>query len=74
MNLLAQFDRKVRDEADLLQFEREIARRADLLAAARGGPSSQQEDVECWLEAERQILQGSFSWIRPARARPLRAA
>jgi hypothetical protein len=74
MNLLAQFDRKVRAEADLLQFEREIARRADLLAAARGGPSSQQDDVECWLEAERQILHGSFSWIRPVQPRRLQAA
>lgn len=74
MNLLAQFDRKVRDEADVLQLALEIARRADLLAAARGAPRRHQDDVECWLEAERQILNGTFSWIRPVRGRRLQAA
>ncbi len=74
MNLLAQFDRKVRDESDLLGLEQEIARRADVLATARSDRVGRQADVECWLEAERQILQGTFSLLRPARTRRLQAA
>jgi hypothetical protein len=55
MNTVEQIDDAViRD--DLLQLELQIARRADRLAQSRGNRCSEEDDLICWQEAEREVL------------------
>jgi hypothetical protein len=43
-------------ENRLVQLHVEIARRADQLAQRQRGPRSREIDLQCWLEAEREVL------------------
>ena len=56
MNTPMLFADCVRDHADLLLLEINIARRADELSQLRGPSCNWHDDVECWLEAEREML------------------
>lgn len=43
-------------EDKLVQLNLLIAQRADELARERHGPHDRDADLQCWLEAEREIL------------------
>ena len=47
---------KVTTETDLTQLQLQIARRADELARAKVGRCEEKSDLDCWLQAEREIL------------------
>jgi hypothetical protein len=43
-------------EDELAQLHLEIAKRADEIAARRGGARDPQSSLECWLQAENEVL------------------
>jgi hypothetical protein len=43
-------------ETDLTQLQLQIARRADELARANVGRLKESNDLDCWLQAEREII------------------
>ncbi len=40
----------------IVQWHVQIARRADELARGLTGPHDREADLQCWLEAEREVL------------------
>lgn len=56
MNTAELIEYAVSPEADLLQLQLEIARRADELAQSRASNDGGNDDRNCWLEAEKEVL------------------
>ena len=56
MNTAELMDDALSPDDGLLHLQLEIARRADQLARTRGAGFTGETDLNCWLEAEREVL------------------